>query len=317
MAISWRPLFVASLALLIGGAISAAQQPKEAKKPAEPAKKEEPKKEPAKKELEKKEVPKIELRNALVLQRSSRPAVAFDYWPGPVLPGMWGDAWSGKWPHSWWMGGPWHTAGHGGSDCCLSTCFTHCCGGGGYPLILPPVFGSARYPAVSPFWTPYAAPYRTVPSLGRPMTVGSNDAPNRKAPEYRAVPVSASADKLFADALWLFSDENFASARDHLAAAIKQSPRDARIWYFKALSERAMKDEAAATISAENGAALELMGVTDKRSILVSLERIQGADRVFLTEKVSGSKALSLAVAADRVAELDASKATTVATTGR
>ena len=71
--------------------------------------------------------------------------------------------------------------------------------------------------------------------------------------EYRPVPASASSDKLYADALWLFWDNNFESARDHLAAAIKQSPRDARLWYYKALSERALGNEQTARRSAEKG----------------------------------------------------------------
>ena len=58
-----------------------------------------------------------------------------------------------------------------------------------------------------------------------------------------------------------FWENNFKSARDHLAAAIKQSPRDARLWYYKALSEKALGDEAAARHSAENGAALEILDV--------------------------------------------------------
>jgi len=313
MAISLRPLFLASLTVLLGGAMAVAQQSKDAKKPAEPAKKGF-----EKKGFEKKEFKNVEVvRQDLLFQFGYTPGIAYGwnyYWPGPVLPGMWGNAWGAMWPYSWWMGGPWSHGGGGygwGGGCC-----TPCCGGG-YPVILPPVFSPYRYPAVSPYWTPYVAPYWTVPATVQPFIVGSNDAPSRKAPEYRAVPASANADKLFADALWLFSDDNFSSARDHLAAAIKKSPRDARIWYFKALTERAMKDDAAATNSAENGAALEIMGLVDRRSVLVSLERIQGADRVFLTEKVSGSKALTLAAAADRVAKLNTPEATTVASTGR
>jgi len=307
MTLSWRSVFAASPDLLLGVAISSAQEPK---KEAEPKKKAAAKKEPAKKEVEKKDIEIRIVRVQSVSIPGYMPGIAYGwnyYWPGPVLPGMWGNGWGGLWPYSWWMGGPWnYGVGNGWGF--------H---GGVYPVILPPVFGPVGYPAVSPFWTPYVAPYWSVPAPAWPVIVGTDDRPSRKTPEFRAVPASATADKLFADALWLFSDDNFTSARDHLSAALKQSPRDARLWYFKALTERAMKDEKAATNSAENGAALEIMGLTDRRSILVSLERIQGADRVFLTDKVSGSKALTLAAAADRVAKLNSPEVTTVASTGR
>jgi hypothetical protein len=249
-----------------------------------------------------------EVRHVRVVVNGYGPyGIAYGYWPGPVLPGMWGGVYGGLWPNSWWLGGPYlysgwtGTWGQGWGN-------LH---GGSWPTILPPVFGPVAYPAVSPYWVPRVAPFWLVPAAGWPYVIAKADLRKRER-EYRPVPASASSDKLYADALWLFWDNNFESARDHLAAAIKQSPRDARLWYYKALSERELGNDQAALRSAENGAALEILAVTDKRLILTALERIQGVDRTFLTNLVSGPKAISVRSAAEIVANLAPAEPTTL-----
>jgi hypothetical protein len=280
------------------------------KQPAKDVKKE-PKKE-AKKE------PKKEAKKEIVVVvRRIETAGPHGYWPGPVLPGMWGGVWGGIWQNSWWMGGPYLYSGwsgpwaggssYGGDGCCLNCDW--CCGSGAHPWLLPPVFRPTAYPATSPYWVPRQSIHWSMPAAAKPAVVAANDGSTRPT---RAVPAAASAEKLFADAMFLFFDGDVASAREHLAAAAKQAPRDARVWYFKALAERALGDESAARTSAANGAALEILGVTEKRALLTALERIQGTDRAFLSDLVTGPKAISVETARTIVAGLDAGKSTTV-----
>jgi hypothetical protein len=240
--------------------------------------------------------------------------VAYGYWPGPVLPGMWGGVWGGLWPDSWWMGGPYLYSGWVGPWGGGYSTTSHGWASGAWPTILPPVFAPRVYPAVSPYWLPRVAPYWIVPGAAPPVVLASNEPIKKPARAYRPVPAGASAERLHADAQWLFWEDNFESARDHLAAAVKLSPSDARLWYLKALAERSLGDEIAARKSAENGAALEILGASDKRTILVALERIQGPDRKFLTDFVSGSKAISVRTANEIVAQLQAADRTTLTT---
>jgi hypothetical protein len=293
--------------------------------PKKQPKKEPPKKEPKKGELKAPKELKIEIKKEVVARDVlfrvpgwAPIGVAYGYWPGPVLPGMWGGVWGGLWPDSWWLGGPYLYAGwtgpwaggyaygpglfgHGWQD---DHAFWK--GGGAWPRILPPMFSPQIYPAVSPYWVPRVAPFWMVPGAAPPAVIGSAEPAKKPVRVYRPVPNGASVDKLYADAQWLFWEDNFQSARDHLAAAIKQSPQDARMWYLMALAERALGDDAAAQKSAENGAALEILGTTEKRSILLALERIQGPDRKFLEDLVTGPRALSVASARAIVSQLNA-----------
>lgn len=237
--------------------------------------------------------------------------VAYGYWPGPVLPGMWGGVYGGLWPDSWWLGGPYLYSGWYGS---WGQGWGDVAHGGSWPTILPPVFGPVAYPAVSPYWVPRVAPFWVVPAAAWAPVIVKEEGIKKSERAYRPVPESATAEKLYADALWLFWENNFKSARDHLAAAIKQNPRDARLWYYMALSEKALGDEAAARQSAENGAALEILNVTDKHSILAALERVQGKERMFLSDLVSGPKALSLRSASEIVANLKSIDTTLIST---
>jgi hypothetical protein len=314
---AWRLSLVIVVACLVPKADS--QEPKkEIKADPKPLQKMELRKEPKKES-------RVARETAVDVRRVAPGpiGIAYGYWPGPVLPGMWGGTYGGLWPDSWWLGGPYLYSGWTGSwgqgwgygtGSGADHCHDAFCGGGAWPSLLPPVFRPVTYPAVSPYWVPRVAPFWLVPAAARPVVIAKDDS-TRPAREYRLVSASANADKLYADALWLFSDENFKSARDHLAAAVKQSPHDARLWYYKALSERAMGDEKAARQSAENGAALEIVGITDKKLILTALERIQGTDRSFLSDLVSGPKALSIRSANEIVAELQPAEATTVTST--
>lgn len=272
--------------------------------------------EPKKIEIKEKKVEVDVLRARVVFFNYAPIGVAYGYWPGPVLPGQWGGVYGGLWPDSWWLGGPYLYSGWYGSWG-RGWGYAHgtpCLNGGAWPTLLPPVFGPVGYPALSPYWVPRVAPYWLVPGAAWPYVVAMDEPVAKPARAYRPVPESATPEKLYADALWLFWENNFKSARDHLAAAIKQSPRDARLWYYKALSEKALGDATAARQSAENGAALEILGMTDKHSILAALERVQGKERTFLSELVSGPKALSVRAANELVANLKAGDTTLIST---
>jgi hypothetical protein len=285
-------------------------------------------KEPPKLKVEGKEVRKVEIKvkegklpapvtRVVVFTGYGPYGVAYGWWPGPVLAGMWGGVYGGLWPNSWWMGGPYHYAGWvggWGQGWGIGTAGSFHLNGGSWPTILPPLFGPVAYPAVSPYWVPWLAPFWVVPSAAWAPVIVMDDGAKKSDRAYRPVPESATAEKLYADALWLFWENNFKSSRDHLAAAIKQSPRDARMWYYKALSDKALGDETAARQSAENGAALEILGMTDKHSILAALERVQGKDRRFLSDLVSGPKAINLRSASEIVANLKASDTTLIST---
>jgi hypothetical protein len=153
-------------------------------------------------------------------------------------------------------------------------------------------------------------------SLSAPLHTFALVRKERVPPAYEPVPTGISADQLYASGRRLYFEDNLKSARDHLAAAAQQEPRDARVWYFKALAERGLGDLDAAGKSAENGAALELVGLTGRVSIPAVLERVQGLERTFLEDFVSGPKALTVAAATEIVSRLkpgDRSVATNVA----
>lgn len=335
---TWRVSLVTAFAVLAVAASSRADgvalQPKDPKKEI---KKELPKKDVVvpKKEATKGPPPK-ELTIEIKETRRVGGGVVFHgpigsatgVWPGPVLPGMWGGIWGGLWPNSWWMGGPYLYTGWAGpwgagwSGAYGGACGSCCCGSGAHPWLLPPVFHNYRYPALSPYWMPYNPQFWIAPAAAPPVVFPGMEAPAvfplpvavPVQREIRVVPVpkKAGVDRLYIDAIVLYFENKFESSRNHLHEAVKQSPRDARLWYFKALAEKAMGDENAARGSAEKGAALEILGVTEKRSILMSLERIQGRDRTFLNDFVSGPKALSLQAASDIVAKLKTAESTTV-----
>ena len=165
----------------------------------------------------------------------------------------------------------------------------------------PPVFGPVAYPAVSPYWFPRVASFWLVPAAGWPYVIAKADL--RSEREYRPVPASASSDKLYADALWLFWDNNFESA-----PIIWPPPSSNRRATPGCGTTKHCPNANWATTRLPSDpprmAAIEILAVTDKRLILTALERIQGADRMFLNDLVSGPKAISVGSAAEIVANL-------------
>jgi hypothetical protein len=101
--------------------------------------------------------------------------------------------------------------------------------------------------------------------------------------EGTAEPIAASrtAESLYLEGYGRYWDGDIAEARRLLRAAVERDPMDARSWYFKALAEQQLGDEAAAHESARHGAALELLSAS-RGEISHSLERVQGDARWFL-----------------------------------
>lgn len=181
----------------------------------------------------------------------------------------------------------------------------YCGGKHPWPVIPPPIFipnaGAPGYDMGFGCEPACPAPPVVYPVYG--FARASRPAPAvARAP--RAVPAGATAERLYADALTLFWDGDYKSARDHLAAAVKVDPRDARVWYYKSLAERQLGDAKAARESAEVGAALEVAGVTPRKTVLAALERVQGRERMEFNDLVKGPKALTPEAATEIVERL-------------
>lgn len=193
------------------------------------------------------------------------------------------------------------------------------CGKYPHPVIPPPIFipnaGAPGYgmgSAAAPAWPATTVVY---PVYGFAQASRSAPAVARTTP--RAVPAGASAERLYADALTLFWDGDYTGARDHLAAAVKADPRDARLWYYKSLAERQLGDAKAARQSAEVGAALEITGVTPRKTVLAALERVQGRERMEFNDLVTGPRALTPEAAVEIVERLKPADPGTAVTTAR
>jgi len=96
---------------------------------------------------------------------------------------------------------------------------------------------------------------------------------------------------------------DYQEALDLLSVAVQLDSQDARYWYYKALTERALGEQTAAGESARRGAALELLGKADPTQTGVALERAQGGERQFLraARDVTLTREVALRLAAEPV----------------
>jgi hypothetical protein len=206
-------------------------------------------------------------------------------WEGWGYPGYgWGDyyPWYGYWPayYIWWpYGYYWYT----------------------------------WYPAYYGYWWQY-------PWWGYPMStyywwnLAPRTVPVPAVPAQSNPPVkAASAESLYTSGLTAYWEGDAARASEFLAAAVRSEPSDARIWYFKALAERAAGHLAMAEASARRGAALEVLHSPDSSQMSVALERVQGPSRDFLrsamTADLTFEKAREIAaLPVDRVPALAKAK---------
>ena len=75
---------------------------------------------------------------------------------------------------------------------------------------------------------------------------------------------------------------DFDKALVSFGGAIRIDDRDARFWYYKALTERALGDFGRADASVRRGRELHASDRAKAGLVAAALERVQGADRRFL-----------------------------------
>jgi hypothetical protein len=152
-----------------------------------------------------------------------------------------------------------------------------CCGMGYYPV---PVTTYCQVPVQVAPSSGRTMPYSTRAPAGRDATAVAFGAVRRKLLLKNRGP--ADAPGLYLRAVQAYRRGDYEEALDLLSVVVRLDDQDARYWYYKALSERALGEAAAARESARRGAALELLGRADPTQTAEALERIQGDERQFL-----------------------------------
>ena len=112
------------------------------------------------------------------------------------------------------------------------------CGCGGWW----PAYAWAGYYWPACYWpTYYIWPvyWPTAPSTYYPSWFTTEDAPVMPKRTPQEVGPERTAASLYSEALSFFWDRDAATAAKLLSAAVERESRDARLWYFKALAERA------------------------------------------------------------------------------
>lgn len=185
----------------------------------------------------------------------SWPAYGPNYWPQPIN-WSWGCGASG--PYSWgYPPGYW---------------------GAGQPSYYPAAFGWGGLPVQPPLAYPWWG-YRA-PAFPGPAEAGTGAV---EAPPVEVIDVKrlkpADSTRLYWKGHELYWAREHAQAREYFLAAAKLKMRDARMWYFKGLTELAVGDDAAAAESFKQGAELERLGMPGPEAVGLALERIQGATR--------------------------------------
>ncbi len=197
-----------------------------------------------------------------------------------------------------------------GCDCCCDWCCWDCgcwpgCVWCGYP-VWPYYYGAYNvYPGVVTFDYCGYGSYPVVASIATSTTSSDTASPGpapltlpqpadlaernysvvrrRLLLKYNTEP--AHAERLYARAVKAYGSFEYQEAQDLAWAAVQLNDRDARFWYAKALSERALGDQAAALASARYAAALEKLG---QGNALAGMERIAGQDRQYLRAATAG-----------------------------
>lgn len=147
--------------------------------------------------------------------------------------------------------------------------------GCGYPVYTPVVMW---YPPVVPAWG-YAP--TLVPAIAEAKPTGD---PAARAAELLKGKRAADAPGLFWAGVGRYFQRDHTEALAYLTAATTLDTGDARYWYYRSLSERALGDATAARLSARRGAALEAMQPGQAEPVRTALERVQGPTRTFLRE---------------------------------
>jgi hypothetical protein len=137
------------------------------------------------------------------------------------------------------------------------------------------------------YWHNYYGWLTYWPAAYNPWWVVSEAKPAAK-PEPPAITAERTAASLYSEALVFYWKGDGETAARLLSAAVQREPREAKLWYFKALAERAMGQASEAAESARRGAALEMLNPTAAPQLGLALERVQGDDRKFLRVAMDG-----------------------------
>lgn len=90
----------------------------------------------------------------------------------------------------------------------------------------------------------------------------------------------ADAPRLFWRGYDTYWQRDYAAAKEYFAAAVKLGMQDARLHYYKGLTELAMGDQDAAAASLKRGAELQRQNRPSLEDIGLALERVQGPARL-------------------------------------
>jgi tetratricopeptide (TPR) repeat protein len=112
------------------------------------------------------------------------------------------------------------------------------------------------------------------------MTSRNGDS-NRSRKKLRPSLRTSDPEALFEQGYSLYWEGRYQEALDSLEIAVQLRQDDARLWYFKALCERALGLYPQAAASARQGRASPALSLNDMDRLHTALERVQGADRRF------------------------------------
>jgi hypothetical protein len=138
------------------------------------------------------------------------------------------------------------------------------------------------------YWHNYYGWLNYWPAAYNPWWVVSESKPAATKHEPQPIAAERTAGSLYSEALGYYWKGDAEEAASLLSAAVQRDPRDARLWYFKALAERASGKASDAAASARRGAALEVLNPTAAAQLGLALERVQGDDRKFLRLAMDG-----------------------------
>src|SRR5262249_25080764 len=136
-------------------------------------------------------------------------------------------------------------------------------GGGMPPVLTWPAYAPTYWPQPANWWCGAWAypvmpryPMAYVVPPGPPAAPGGNGGVAARAPA--PIDVSrlkpADASRLFWKGYDLYWGRDYAAAKEYLAAAAKLGMKDARLWYYKSLTESALGETEAAEDSLKRGA---------------------------------------------------------------
>jgi tetratricopeptide (TPR) repeat protein len=113
--------------------------------------------------------------------------------------------------------------------------------------------------------------------------------PARKGPLATEKMRAEHAPELYWAGYNLYRQRDYAEALRYFEAATRLADNDARYWYYRALSERALGDEDGARRSARRAGELHRQGKPRADVVGLALEQVQGPLRLWLREAGNSS----------------------------